>query len=328
MHHQHNPNQTFGTAPQRQFGETFIALLVLLVLWIPPASAHSEEAEPFPWSCSEGQPPEEALAASEELLATQWRTYTQLRRSLGNLKRYTKLRPLYIRAGVCDVGRFLTDGIVTTRFLGRPIRVHTRAVTPLARVEEVLLAQTTSRRQRKRRLPVRFARVGTFHARSIRTPYGPIEKLSRHGLGLAMDIDPQRNPFLSVEELEVLTLVSGVTIDRRSTVPAGERWDTFQEAAVAFRKRLRPWLRRTAQTARRLRTQLRTHPSSEQEAELEQLEAHYALVRGTRLRTVRSRGFLSLPRAFVVAMEEAGFVWATDFPSGADLMHFELRQRP
>ena len=239
---------------------------------------------------------------------------------MGSFPRYVKLRPLYIRAGVCDVAQFMTDAIVTTRFLGRPMLVHATAVTPLAKVEEALAGA--------RRRPVRFRSVGTFHPRSIRTPYGSLPKLSRHGLGMAMDIDPKRNPFLSVEELEALTLVSGVEVDRRSSVPAGERWDAFQEAAQAFRKRSRPWLHETARTIRALRGEQRRSPSAAQEAELERLEGLYRLVRGARLSVVRSRRFLSLPRAFVVAMEDAGFVWSTDFPSGADLMHFELRRDP
>ena len=130
-----------------------------------------------------------------------------------------------------------------------------------------------------------------------------------------------------LDDLRAIEMVTGVTIDRRSDVSAGERWESFKKAETAWKSRVGKWLTDNYGAIMELRRKVRRGKATDADkAELEELERQRKLITASRhLSADRRKGFISLPKRFVVAMEEAGFTWATDFSTGADIMHFEYR---
>lgn len=263
--------------------------------------------------------PDDLKALSDHEALAEWRASPMVRHaSRRGLVYYQYLRWLYRRRGVCDVPGFFRDGIVVTRFLGLWLQVHLGMAERLERVEA---------RLREQGHRVRIGRIGGFVPRTLRGPYGSLPWLSNHAFGLAVDIDPHLNPYLSINDLVALEHVSGVSIERSARLDAGARWDRFALAQRQFKANVHGWLRDNAATILGLRGRVRAG-DAEAAAELERLERLRALVTGSRhLRAAVRGSFLALPRALVVAMEQAGLTWCTDFPNGADLMHFEIRER-
>jgi len=289
-------------------------------------AARALAAPPLPWACAQNDARLVANADERVVLKArsdadalaEWRTRPILRRAVRRgLGGYQLLRWLYLRRGVCDVPAFFEGAIVPTRFLGLWLQVHREVADRLARVERLL---------RKQDAHLRIARIGGFVPRTLRGPYGSLPWLSNHAFGLAVDIDPHRNPYLSIDDLVALERVSGVKLVREASVPAGDRWDRFVLAQRTYRARIGPWLRDNAAAIHDLRLR-RARGDATVVPELDHLERLRKLVTGSaRLRAAVRVGFLTLPRELVVAMEDAGFTWCTDFPNGADLMHFELRR--
>ena len=302
---------------------TTLTALVFLVVWVTSGQApDAREPTEADWRCSEAQLDalrklgrDEARSLSNKAAKVEWRRSAAVRQRVGRgLRYYQEMRWLYIGRGICDVEVFLSDGVVASRFLGHRTLVLREVGRRLALVEQRLSEKP------------RFYGIGSLQVRTIRGPFKPIDRLSKHALGRALDIEAARNPFLSNKTIALLEEIGGVELKLSARHPVGERWDSVKAAAEAFRKNVRGWIkdqhkRRAALLgrARRGDTQARR--------EARALDAHVREVRrNAHLRLIQRRRFLSLPRDFVVEMEAAGLTWCTDFPSGADLMHFEWRR--
>ncbi len=169
-----------------------------------------------------------------------------------------------------------------------------------------------------------FEKPGAFYPRTIRGPFRASKRLSNHALGLALDFDPWRNPYLSRRELALIEEISGVKLKRNASIDAGVRWDNFQRAQEAWHSKVGPWEKELAAKLRKAQAAKRKGARGARRR-VKRLRQQQKLFASDNLRRAKTEGFLSLPRAFVVEMERAGLVWSTDFRPGADLMHFELR---
>ena len=118
--------------------------------------------------------------------------------------------------------------------------------------------------------------------------------------------------------------VSGVELLLGTKHGAGARWDRLKEAEKAFARKVGPWRRAQTRRVKELARRARKGDASAGEERKEIKEA-LRVARGRKLKAARKGGFLNLPRRLVVALEAEGMTWCTDFVSGADLMHFELR---
>ena len=275
---------------------------------------------PRRWSCSKQDSARLAkpklhkslLKASDALGQERWEADALLRQRVPHdLAYWQKIRWGYSLRGVCHAERFVTQGIVEASFFGEPLNVHVAAAPVLAQIEDRLARSTGG-------TPT-FSSVSAFVARTVRGPFKASKKLSNHAFGLAIDLDPQLNPYLSRKELALVEQLTGVRIKRSASIDAGARWDNFKKAEALFLERAGPWLKKqradlakaSRPRARRLRKKIDDFEKSRN------------------LSRALERGFLSHPRHFVVEMEASGFTWCTDFGPGADLMHYELRgQRP
>ena len=276
-------------------------------------------SRPDRWTCR--APPKEILAY-EALTPKQqrrvnwgWRGKQLVRQRFGHdIDHWRDMHPLYQQKGVCNLGNFITQGLTTITFFGAELNVNNAIAVRLKRAEYELTRQGMT--------TAPFEVVSGFFPRTTRGPFGVGKNLSRHGLGIAVDFDWHKNPYLSRRESAFLTKITDVKMKRSTTISAGERWDSFKRANDRWRERIGPWL---AETQLSLDNHRRA-PRRGQAKSMARLRTQYHFVNNSHnLRRAIDHGFLSLPRSFVVEMEKQGLTWATDFGAGPDLMHFELR---
>ncbi len=250
---------------------------------------------------------------SDRLSSARWEGSAQLRQRVPQDADYwRRIRWGYVQRGICDPERFVLDGIVEARFAGAAVWTHVQIAPLLSRIEARLKASEQG-------MPA-FNSVSSFSPRTVRGPFKPSRRLSNHALGLAVDIDPALNPYLSGRELAFIEKLTGARIARSASIDAGERWDQLDNANSLYRARIGPWLDKMEAGIAAARQK------KGGQAQARRLERALEAVTGNRnLMRAADDGFLSLPRHFVVEMEAAGLTWCTDFGPGADLMHFELR---
>ena len=276
-----------------------------LVLLFGVASAHAEG-----YRCVGERPTQDE---SDAAAAVEWKRAAVRGRVGKDLGYYKTLRYYYVaQRGICDVGTYLTERVVLAPFLGFTLRVHQDVAEALRRAEGRLVPAPKVRR------------IGSLQVRTIRGPFGRSPWLSNHALGTAIDIEPGRNLYLSPDELEVLSEVSGLELLLNVDHDAGARWDSLDRAQSAFVAKVGPWRRAQSRRARELQRLARKGDAGAAQ-ERDQIRAALKTAGGRKLRAARRKGFLNLPRALVVALEAEGMTWCTDFVSGADLMHFEMR---
>lgn len=279
-------------------------LLVFIVL-----SAFASNAYARPPDCPEAV----SRADSDAAAAAEWKRPVVRARVGHDLHYYRDIRYLFVtQRDICGVGDYLAERVVPATFLGHRLVVHEEVAACLAQAEAALDPPPSARR------------IGSLQVRTIRGPFGRAPWLSNHALGTAIDIDPGHNLYLSPAELRLLAEVSGVTLLLDTAHDAGERWDSLREAQAAFRKKVGPWRAAQSRKARGLARQAR-RGDAQAKRELDAVRGALRLSRGRKLNAARKGGFLNHPRRLVVALEGAGMTWCTDFISGADLMHFELR---
>ncbi|MEO1267907.1 MAG: M15 family metallopeptidase [Myxococcota bacterium] len=276
-------------------------------------------SKPDTWTCR--RKPTKILTYEEmpEKLQrrTNWWWYSSelLRERFGHdITYWREMQPLYKEKKVCNLRTFMIDGLTSITFLGVELKVNSAVAPKLKRVERRLIDQgfTTAP----------FELSGGFFPRTTRGPFGVGKHLSRHGLGIAIDFDWDKNPYFSRRELNFVQELTGIQMKRDATIPAGKRWDSINRANILWNERIGPWLEET----QRSMEALEKTPRGRHSRQLKTLRNTYNFVTQNRnLSRAIDKGFLSLPRAFVVAMEAEGLTWATDFPSGPDFMHFEDR---
>ena len=276
-------------------------------------------SKPDTWTCNarpaEIQTFDEMSEKLQRRYTWWWRSSEQLRARFGyDLEHWRKMIPLYQEKKVCNLRTFVLDGITEIAFLGVPMRVNSAIAPKLKRVERRLIKAGITASP--------FEKQGGFHPRTTRGPFGEGKHLSRHGLGIAIDFDWHENPYFSRRELNFVQELTGVTLKRSATIDAGKRWDNINRANTLWMERIQPWL----ETTRAEIETLKETPRGRRSRRLKVLQHKLHFVSNNRnLSRAIDNGFLSLPRALVVAMEAEGLTWATDFPSGPDLMHFEDR---
>ncbi len=276
-----------------------------------------------PWKCSEAVTRQYKDSTQKDDLwkehlleaAKEWRSSRMLRARIGkDLGYYQKIRWRYLQTGVCDVPHFITEVITQTKFLGQLVWLQRTELPALKAAEKEI----------RRHGIKRLSRIGTFSARTLKGPYGRLPWLSNHALGLAIDLDPHKNPYLSVDELQVIETISGVRLNRWADTPPGERWESFKEAQVQYKANYRYWLK--ASKARMAELEPRIAGDPHAALEYEQLERTWSILkRSNAHRMLKKRGILTLPKVVVETLHKHGFIWSTDYRTGADMMHFEVR---
>lgn len=290
------------------------------------AASHALEVSrryraPRSWRCSKAQRERLAKAGQQKTLQAlsdkkaegRWETSELLRERVPHDVAYwRRIRWGYVHRGVCDPESFVTEGIIQTHFLDAPLKVNVAIAPLLARIEGRLATSQGGTPE--------FESISAFVARTVRGPFRASSKLSNHAFGLAIDIDPASNPYLSRKELQFIEKLTGVKIKRSTSIEAGARWDNFKKAEELYLARIGPWLQnKEAEIAKARR-------SRAGRSRLKRLQRDYDEISGNRnLMRAIDNGFLSHPRHFVLEMESSGFTWCTDFGPGADLMHYELR---
>lgn len=283
-------------------------------------------AAPARWRCDEAE--RKALAArrnhrrlkaaSDRTAQARWADDELLRTRVGrdhDDDYWPRIRWGYLLRGVCDPEYFVTQGIVETTFLGQPLRVHAHLAPRMANIERTLATSEGGSPD--------FQWLGAFAARTVRGPFKASNKLSNHAFGMAIDFEPINNPYLAKRELRLLEQITGIRIKRKASITAGERWDHFKEVEAAFLNKVDAWLKDLDGRIAGARKAGARGTTKRLETQREQL------TRSRNLTRAMERGSLMIvPRHFVVAMEDAGLTWATDFGPGADMMHFELRAAP
>lgn len=199
--------------------------------------------------------------------------------------KYVEIRPLYQQAtGVTNPAQWIAENIITVAFFGHRTPCHRDLKTPLAVSENALRTKAFT--------PALDSFWG-FVPRTMRTR----NKLSNHGLGLAIDIDYKTNPHIyNKEDILVIREATGLDLGRRQT------HDAMRRASQLFQQTFnQQW--RDRQTG-----QLREAIRKRKEA----------------LDTYARVGFLNLELPLIDTLLNAGFTWGGDWQSEKDFMHFEL----
>jgi hypothetical protein len=147
--------------------------------------------------------------------------------------------------------------------------------------------------------------------------------LSKHALGMAVDIDPERNPQLTIEQwtfIESFVSKSVVRSGRWDTEAAAEGlWKDLKETSDRFKRKVADETRRIeAERARNAKTDRRT--GGKPKPALEQLLGKHR----KSLSRYAVDGFLHLPLELVLELRFHKFTWGATFRGNVDLHHFEL----
>ena len=231
-----------------------------------------------------------------------------------DLANWDKVFRLYKKRNICEPPDFVLEGIAEFDFLGYRVEVDTRLLPRLWRVVQLYAERGYAR-------PA-FDYAKGFTARTVRGPFGEKNVLSNHGLGLAMDFDPAKNPFYSPRELAFIEKIAGMKLKRGRELSAGERWDSFKAVSEAFEAKFDEWRKGLGAELREANRQGRRG-----RGRVKRLQKELAFAERKNLAAARKGGLTTLPREFVVVMEEVGLRWGTWWSSGADLMHFSYDPR-
>jgi hypothetical protein len=166
----------------------------------------------------------------------------------------------------------------------------------------------------------------TFNARPMKAVSGYIlGTLSEHASGLAVDIDPDHNPQLSLPQWQFIEKLAQKTVKRsgRWTTEAEARalWSDIKELSDLFVKKVAAEKQRLEEEDRAAEL---AHPKKAKPKPLLQriLAPHSA-----KLARFADSGFIQLPLDLVLELRNAGFDWGAAFPGNVDIMHFELRTK-
>jgi hypothetical protein len=142
--------------------------------------------------------------------------------------------------------------------------------------------------------------------------------LSKHGSGEAADIDPRHNLFVSNAAWQYIERQTGVRVDTSKArwrdhpgelyddiARLSDRWADQAQRLVATEK-LRE--KRASHHKAMVLRALRDVPDMADEQKIQSVN-----------------GLMKLPKAVVLALREQGLLWGVTFPSGKDIMHFEVR---
>lgn len=200
---------------------------------------------------------------------------------------YLGFVPAFAARGVGDAAGYLARNMTRLTFFGRRQDGHRDLAGPLAAAEAALAGRS---------LDPPLTSFGCLNVRFI----AGTRRLSFHGLGRAVDLNPRANPHVKqAADFLVIQAVTGVDL-RRETDPV-----RLRDLSAQFQRGFTPeW--RAAQTDRAVNRALADHDTR------------------ARLEGYARRGFCTLDPALVGALMAAGLRWGGSWSSSKDFMHFEL----
>ncbi|MBB1499334.1 M15 family metallopeptidase [Paracoccus sp. MC1862] len=200
---------------------------------------------------------------------------------------YLGFVPAFSARGVGDAAGYLARNMTRLTFFGRRQDGHRDLAAPLAAAEAALAGRSLD------------PPVTSFGCLNVRFIAGT-RRLSFHGLGRAVDLNPRANPHVKqAADFLVIQAVTGADL-RRETDPV-----RLRDLSAQFQRGFTPeW--QAAQTDRAVARALADHDTR------------------TRLEGYARRGFCTLDPALVGALMAAGLRWGDSWSSSKDFMHFEL----
>ncbi len=206
-------------------------------------------------------------------------------------KSYLNLKRLYSEKNIQNPAEYISSNIRKLTFFGKSSPGHITLKQKLATAEQQLRAAGHD---------FNFQNAWSFVPRTFNSN---INKLSKHAIGKAIDIDYQSNPHITnkgemnvIEAVCSTILVNGFLKERNP--------DVFLRASNHFKATFNSqWISR--QTDPNILTVLRSRNR------MKKLEKYARL------------GFCTLPGTLVRALQNAGLSWGGSWSSAKDFMHFE-----
>jgi len=166
--------------------------------------------------------------------------------------------------------------------------------------------------------------------------------LSEHATGMAVDIDDNQNPQLSVEEWKFIEDLVGEKVSRKKK----DRWDT-EENVEAFWSDIKSlsdaFVTKVAEEVKRIEKERAEKERAEKEQAEKKKDVPKAagshphkpakalpplhVILGKHYKNLApwvNSGFFHLPLELVLELHAHGFTWGATFDSNVDLHHFEL----
>lgn len=218
----------------------------------------------------------------------QWDTNPRAHGYFNNsFETYLSFVPAFAARGVGDAAGYLARNMTRLTFFGRRQDGHRDLAGPLAAAEAAVAGRTLD------------APVTSFGCLNVRFIAGT-RRLSFHGLGRAVDLNPQANPHIKqASDFLVVQAVTGADL-RRESDPA-----RLRDLSMQFRRGFtQQW--RDAQSDPAITRALADRDTR------------------TRLERYALHGFCTLDRALIEALMAAGLRWGGSWTTSKDFMHFEL----
>jgi hypothetical protein len=168
--------------------------------------------------------------------------------------------------------------------------------------------------------------AGGFNPRPIKYDHHYLlGTLSEHATGMAVDLDDNQNPQLTVPEWEFIEKLVGKSVARsgrwKTEADAEALWKDIKEVSDLFVKKTASEVRRIdKERADKEKAAKAPAPAKKAITPLEEvLGTHFSsLSRWT------TTGFLHLPLELVLELHAHGFTWGATFSSNVDLHHFQI----
>ena len=244
---------------------------------------------------------------NQETLTAQWDAHPKVQGYFdGGFPTYVSMAPLFANNGIPDAAAYLEQNIVTARFLGHRFPAHSALAAAVAQADTALHGATP---------PPDVHSIWAVNARPIR---GRSSSLSKHALGLAVDINPDANPLIRAsgdrDIVLVIQAVTGVDLGTAQTA------DAMRQASLTFRATYGDdWL-----AARQQELDAAVQAADAARSAAMQKIITAARRQASRLSQLAQKGFFDLDQRLIDALTAAGLTWGGSWRTSKDFMHFEL----
>jgi len=166
--------------------------------------------------------------------------------------------------------------------------------------------------------------AGGFNPRPIKYDHHYLlGTLSEHGTGMAVDLDDNQNPQLTIPEWQFIEKLVGKSVKRKNRWKtegdAQGLWKDIKEVSDLFVKKVASEVTRIEKQRADKEKAVPAPPKKTITALEEVLGKHFSS-----LSKWTTTGFLHLPLELVLELHAHGFTWGATFGSNVDLHHFEI----